>query len=96
MEYLHTPIQTEADAEGFFFCLDQDGKLFHPEDDPATVVNASGRVFTDEQAELLRERITEVYEVMAEPCAYILGLLDQNIATDDTRSHGPHHPPSAE
>lgn len=92
MDYLRTPINTEADAEGFFFCLDQDGKLFHPEDDPASVVNDAGRVFTDDEAELLRERIAEVYAVIDDPCAYILDLLNQNIATDDTRSNGPRHP----
>lgn len=95
MEYLHTPIQTEADAEGFFFCLEQDDKLFHPEDDPATVINAHGRVFTDDEAQLLRLRIAEVYGVMDDPCGYILDLLDKNIATDDTRSYGRRPPQSS-
>lgn len=71
-----TPIKTEADAEGFFFQLHQLGRLFHPEDNPAEVVNgASGEwLFTKEQAEHLRARLDEVYEVMDDPCAYCLTL----------------------
>ena len=71
-----TPIRTEADAEGFFYQLHQLGRLFHPEDDPAEVVNgASGEwLFTKEQAQHLRDRINEVYEVMDDPCDYCLTL----------------------
>ena len=71
-----TPIRTEADAEGFFYQLHQLGRLFHPEDDPATVINgASGQwLFTPDQCQHLRQRIDEVYEVMDDPCAYCLTL----------------------
>ena len=69
-----TPIRTEADAEGFFFELHQLGRLFHPEDNPAEVVNQNEWLFTKEQAEHLRDRLTEVYEVMDDPCAYCLTL----------------------
>jgi hypothetical protein len=66
-----TPIRTEADAEGFFFQLHQLGRLFHPEDDPAEVVNG---LFTPDQAQHLRDRLDEVYGVMDDPCAYCLTL----------------------
>lgn len=71
-----TPIRTEADAEGFFFQLHQLGRLFHPEDNPAEVVSGAsgGWLFTKEQAAHLTERLTEVYEVMDDPCAYCLTL----------------------
>lgn len=73
-----TPIKSEADAEGFFFCLDQEGLLFHPEDDPSSVINAHGPIFTAEESEALRQRIDEVYEFMDDPCAYILKMTEPN------------------
>lgn len=71
-----TPIKTEADAQGFFFQLHQLGQLFHPEDNPSEVVNGSTGewLFTDDQAQHLRHRLDEVYEVMDDPCAYCLTL----------------------
>jgi hypothetical protein len=71
-----TPIRTEADAEGFFYQLHQLGRLFHPEDNPAEVVNGAsgGWLFTNEQAQHLRARLDEVYEVMNDPCEYCLTL----------------------
>ena len=90
MEFLETAIQTEADAQGFFFQLDQVGCLFHPEDDPADVHNgATGLpLFTPEQVELVRQRIDEVYAVMDDPCAFIL---DMNVpTTDEQRANGPY------
>jgi hypothetical protein len=71
-----TPITTEADAEGFFYQLHQLGRLFHPEDNPSEVVNGAsgGWLFTQEQAQHLRERLDEVYEVMDDPCTYCLTL----------------------
>ncbi len=71
-----TPIKSEADAEGFFFCLDQQGLLFHPEDDPAIVINDQGQLFNDDEVRALRQRINEVYEFMDDPCKYILSMTD--------------------
>ena len=73
-----TPIKSEADAEGFFFCLDQQGLLFHPEDDPANVTNDSGRIFTDSEATAIRKRIDEVYEFMDDPCEFILSMKESD------------------
>jgi len=73
-----TPIKSEADAEGFFFCLDQEGLLFHPEDDPSSVINAHGQLFTAEEAEALRQRIDEIYEFMDDPCEFILKMTEPN------------------
>ena len=69
-----TPIKSESDAQGFFFCLDQQGLLFHPEDDPANVINDSGQIFTESEAHAIRQRIDEVYEFMDDPCEYILSM----------------------
>ena len=73
-----TPIKSESDAEGFFFCLDQEGLLFHPEDDPSSVINANGTLFTAEESEALRQRIDEVYEFMDDPCEFILSMTEPN------------------
>lgn len=74
--YFLTPLLSFADCEGFFFCLDQDGLLFHPEDDPANVVNANGRVFTDQEADAIRQRVSEAYEFMDDPCEFILTMTE--------------------
>jgi len=71
-----TPIKSEADAEGFFFCLNQQGVLFHPEDDPVIVINDQGQLFSDDEVRALRQRINEVYEFMDDPCKYILSMTD--------------------
>ena len=76
-DYFLDPIKSEADAEGFFFCLYQDGLLFHPEDDPSIVVNQSGSLlFTDAEVLIIRERIDEVYSVMDDPCEFILSMTE--------------------
>jgi hypothetical protein len=74
--YFLTPLLSLADCEGFFFCLEQDGLLFHPEDDPANVINANGRVFTDQEADAVRQRVSEAYELMDDPCEYILRMTE--------------------
>ena len=72
--YFLDPIKSESDAEGFFFCLDQDGLLFHPEDDPANVINDQGQLFNPEEVKALRQRIDEAYEFMDDPCEFILSM----------------------
>jgi hypothetical protein len=74
--YFLTPLLSLSDCEGFFFCLEQDGLLFHPEDDPANVINANGRVFTDQEANAIRQRVSEAYEFMDDPCEYILRMTE--------------------
>jgi hypothetical protein len=70
--YFLTPLASLADCEGFFFCLDQDGLLFHPEDDPASVITDQDLLFNDEEVKALRQRIDEIYQFMDDPCEYIL------------------------
>ena len=76
--YFLNPLTSFADCEGFFFCLHQDGLLFHPEDDSFSVINANGRILTNEEAEALRRRIDEVYEFMDDPCEFILSMTEPN------------------
>ena len=69
------PITSEADAQSFFKELQREGKLFHPEDSPDSVVDRHGNaLFNLEEVILLRQRIDEVYAVMADPCDYILTM----------------------
>lgn len=77
-------IRTEADAEGFFFQLHQLGRLFHPEDDPSNI-----DIFTPDQAQHLRDRINEVYEVVDDPRDYCLTLTHPDSDRDD--DHGLTH-----
>jgi hypothetical protein len=72
--YFLIPLTSFADCEGFFFCLDQDGLLFHPEDDPANVINDQGQLFNPEEIKALRQRIDEAYEFMDDPCEFILSM----------------------
>jgi hypothetical protein len=78
-DYFLNSIKSFADAEGFFFCLHQDDLLFHPEDDPSIVVDRSGALlFTDAEALMIRQRIDEVYEVMDDPCDFILSMTESD------------------
>ncbi len=74
--YFLTPLTSLADCEGFFFCLEQDSLLFHPEDDPANVINEQGRIFSDSEANAIRQRISEAYEFMDDPCEFILRMTE--------------------
>lgn len=82
-DFYTTPIKTEADAQGFFFQLHQLGRLFHSEDNPSEVVNGGGWLFTDQQAQHLRDRLDEVFEVMDDPYAYCLTLTNPEGANHD-------------
>jgi hypothetical protein len=74
--YFLDPIKSGSDAEGFFFCLYQDGLLFHPEDDPANVINDQGQLFDPEEVKALKQRIDEAYEFMNDPCEFILSMTE--------------------
>ncbi len=87
-DYFKTPIKSLSDAEGFFFQLEQDDLLYHPEDAPEQIYNAHGRIFTDAECVLIRARINEVYEFMDDPCEYILTLDTYRTITDDERMTG--------
>jgi hypothetical protein len=67
------PLTSQRDAQQFFRDLHAADLLFHPEDDPATIINQAGeRIFTDAQCPLVVERIAETYEFMTDPCEFIV------------------------
>jgi hypothetical protein len=76
--YFLDPIKSESDAQGFFFCLYQDGLLFHPEDDPSDVVNSGNPIFTDLEAQEIRQRLDEAFEFMNDPCEFALSLTESD------------------
>lgn len=61
--YFSDTIETLEQAEAFLSQLHKDDKLFHLEDDPADIVKSINldRLFTDEETDLLRERVAEVF-----------------------------------
>ena len=82
------PITSESDAEQFFYDLHAENLLFHPEDDPATIINPAGeRIFTDAECLLVAERITEVYQYMIDPCEFIVDQF-YTCETDESRKTG--------
>lgn len=60
--YFLTPIITAADAETFIRELHADGRLYHFDDSPETVINiATGLpIFTADECALVRERMNEM------------------------------------
>jgi hypothetical protein len=89
MNYINDPIKTLDDAEGFFFQLEQHGKLFHPEDDPSSIIDRQGNpLFSVSECDQIRQRIEEAYMFMDDPCEYILTLDTYRVVTDEERSYG--------
>lgn len=73
--YLAKPITPLAEAYEFFKHLQSDDCLFHPEDDPSSIIDSDNHpLFSPREADLLRQRIAEVYVFDSDPCAYISDL----------------------
>jgi hypothetical protein len=82
------PITSESDAEQFFYDLENEGLLFHPEDDPLTVVDTHGNlIFTPDDVPLINQRITEVYRYMLDPCEFIVDEFYPSVS-DENRKTG--------
>jgi hypothetical protein len=83
------PITSENDAEQFLYELFNEDLLFHPEDDPATIINNHNEyIFTGEECILINQRITEIYQHMIDPCKFIIEEFYPCV-TDESRSYGP-------
>lgn len=65
-----TPITSAADAEGFLFQLYQHGLHFHPDENAHNVA-----CFSPSDADAVNERMDEVHIFLADPCAYLLDLI---------------------
>jgi hypothetical protein len=82
-DYFKTKIVNKAGAEWFLTRLHADGLLFHPEDRAEDIITCCPcpseggpdvyvPTFTPEEAKQLNDRMEEVYEVLDDPCQYIL------------------------
>ena len=62
-------LTTEKEASSFLRALENEGRMIHPDDDPATIVRTydGTRVFTDEECVHLRKRIEEVFNLIDDP-----------------------------
>lgn len=70
-------IRSLEQAHQFLRDLFDMGLLFHPEDSPDSVTDPFGaQLFTDDEAELLAQRIGEVYLHDTNPCAFCLTLVN--------------------
>lgn len=70
-----TPITSPEQAEAFLTLLHEQGKSFHPDDSPATIVDMAGRfIFTPQESTLIEKRMNEVFEHLTDPYEFILNL----------------------
>ena len=76
--YLMVHIHREDQAEQFFSKMYEDGILFHPEDDAHTIMNHDDTpLFTNDEAILINERMDEIWDVVEDPCNYVLRLISE-------------------
>ena len=73
--YFKRPVGSLKQAHNFLRQLHEDDLLFHPEDDPESVINQKGEpLFTIQEVKYLRRRISEVYDFDSDPCAFCIDL----------------------
>ncbi len=74
--YFKTKIRSYEDACKFLQQLNADNLIFHPEDDPADIINIAGEyTFNKREAKVINKRMDEVWAHMADPCEYILDTI---------------------
>lgn len=63
--YMTQPIRTADEATAFIKALIADGKLFHFEDSPDSIVDgpALNPIFTPEECAVLEERVAEMFDI---------------------------------
>lgn len=82
-DYFKIPIDNRIEAEEFFNKLHSDDLLYHPDDSAHDILllspcpseggpDAFVNLFSKEEADLLDERMNEIYLVHSDPCEYIL------------------------
>ena len=81
-EFLNTPLTTEGQARSWIDELITQDKMFHFDDDPKTVIDVktSERTFSDEEADSLSQRVSELYNFEWEkyecPIGYALHVME--------------------
>lgn len=77
-EYMTTPITDEKQAQKFICDLYFDDNLYHFDSPANEIVNfkTDERAFSDEECELLDQRVKEVFEHVEDPFILCLALID--------------------
>ena len=76
--YFKVHIHGEKQAKEFLDKLYEDGLMYHPEDDAHEILTNEGELFTADEADLLNERMDEVWGILDDPCEYVLKLISEN------------------
>jgi len=76
--YFKIHIHRENQAKKFLDKLYEDGLMYHPEDDAHEIITNEGELFTADEADLLNERMDEVFGILDDPCEYVLKLISEN------------------
>ena len=73
--YFKIHIHGEDQAKEFLDRLYKDGLMYHPEDDAHEIITNEGMLFTADEADLLNERMDEIWGILDDPCEYVLELI---------------------
>lgn len=74
-------ITTKDQAKQFLTTLCYLSPAFHLEDDPKIIEDGNGnRVFNDVQCTYISDRLNEVYDILADPCAVMLRIIESEIS----------------
>ena len=69
--YFMVHIHREEQAKEFLDKLYEDGLMYHPEDDAHDIITNEGELFTADEADLLNERMDEIWGILDDPCEYV-------------------------
>jgi hypothetical protein len=66
---LDKELTTQEEASSFLSALENEGRMFHLDDDPETIVWTfdGSRVFTDQECIPLRKRVEEIFNLLDDP-----------------------------
>ena len=73
--YFRIHIHREDQAKEFLDKLYEDGLMYHPEDDAHDIITNEGMLFTADEADLLNERMDEIWGILDDPCEHVLELI---------------------
>ena len=77
-DYFKQELKKPTQVTEFFNKLYKDGFLYHPEDDAHDIITSDdSKLFTDEEADILNQRMVEVWNVYGDPCEYVLNLMSK-------------------
>jgi hypothetical protein len=75
---IETPITNIRAAKDFLHWLEDNGKMFHLEDDPSDIVDMNGlHIFTKDEASHIDKRLEELFSVERDPFGLLfeMGIL---------------------